>query len=58
MPMSDSNPGKPGREVGMGNGVVAGEKTEGIRSKTDPVRVMGGAIKRGERFVSAYPFTY
>ena len=56
--MSDSNPGKPGREVGMGNGVVAGEKTEGIRSKTDPVRVMGGAIKRGERFVSAYPFPY
>jgi hypothetical protein len=53
MPMSDSNPGK---EVGMGNAVIAGEKTEEVKSKTAPVRVMGMAINRGERFVSAYPF--
>jgi hypothetical protein len=54
MPMSDSNPGK---EVGMGNAAIAGEKTEEVKSKTDPVRVMDVAINRGERFVSAYPFT-
>lgn len=48
----------PGRKVGMGNAVIAGEKTEEVKSKTDPVRVMAAAINRGERFVSAYPFTY
>jgi hypothetical protein len=55
--MSDSNPGKP-RKMGMGNAVIAGKKTEEVKSKTDPIRVMNVAINRGERFVSAYPFTY
>jgi hypothetical protein len=56
--MSDSNPENPGREVGMGNAVIAGEKKEEVKNKTDPVRVMNVAINRGERFVSAYPFPY
>ena len=55
MPMSDSNPGK---EVGMGNAVIAGEKTEEVQSKTDPVGVMDVAKTRGERIMSAYPFPY
>jgi hypothetical protein len=42
----------------MGNEVIAGEKTEDVKSKTDPVRVMDVAINRSERFVSAYPFPY
>ncbi len=42
----------------MADGVIAGEKMEEVKSKTDPVRVMGVAINRGKRFVSAYPFTY
>jgi len=42
----------------MGNAVIAGEKTEEVKSKTGPGRVMDGAINRGERFVSPYPFPY
>ena len=42
----------------MDNVVIAGEKAEEAKSKTDPVRAMDGAINRGERFVSAYPFTH
>ena len=42
----------------MGNAVIARDKTEEVKSKTDPVRVMDMAINRGERFVSAYPFPY
>ena len=45
-------------KVGMGNAVLAGEKAEEVKSKTDPVRVMDAAINRGERFVHAYPFIY
>jgi hypothetical protein len=30
----------------MGNAVIAGEKTEEVKSKTDPVRVMDGEINR------------
>jgi hypothetical protein len=55
--MSDSNPGRP-RKMGMGNAVIAGKKTEEVGSQTDPMRVMDGAINRGERIVSAYAFTY
>jgi hypothetical protein len=50
--------GNPGRKVGMDNAVIAGEKTEEAKSKTDPVRVMDVAINRSARFVSACPFTY
>jgi hypothetical protein len=42
----------------MGNAAIVGEKTEEVKSKTDPVRVMDVAINRGEGFVSAYPFIY
>jgi hypothetical protein len=42
----------------MGNAVIAGEKTEEVKSKTNPARVIGVGIKRGERFLSAYPFPY
>jgi hypothetical protein len=56
--MSDSNTRKPWKEGSMGNAVIAGGKKEEVKSKTDPVRVMDGAINQGERFVSAYPFTY
>jgi hypothetical protein len=55
--MNDSNPGRP-RKMGMANEVIAGKKTEEVKSKTDPLRVMDVAINRGERFVSTYPFTY
>jgi hypothetical protein len=48
----------PGKEVGMGNAVIPGEKTEEVKSKPDPVPVMDVAINRDEKFVSAYPFTY
>jgi len=41
--MSDSNPGK---EVGMGNAVIAGEKAEEVKSKIDPGGVMDVAINR------------
>jgi hypothetical protein len=55
VPMSDSNPGK---EVGMGNAVIAGEKAEEVKSKIDPVGVMDVAISRGERIRRVYPFSY
>ncbi len=42
----------------MSNVVISGEKTEVVKNKTDPVRVMDVAINRGERFVNAYPFTH
>jgi hypothetical protein len=42
----------------MGNAVIAGEKTEEVQSKTDPVGVMDVAKTRGERIMSAYPFPY
>lgn len=45
----------PGREVGMGNAVIAGEKTQEVKGKTDPVHVRDVGINRDERFVSAYP---
>ena len=39
----------------MESAVIAGEKTEEVESKTDPVRVTGAAVNRGERFMSAFP---
>jgi hypothetical protein len=54
--MSDSNPGKPRKECGYGRAVIAGEKTEEVKSKIDPVCVMDVAINRGERLMSVYPF--
>jgi len=39
----------------MGN-AVAGEKTEEVKSKTDPAGVTDVAINRGERFVNVYSF--
>jgi hypothetical protein len=42
----------------MGNAVIAGGKMEEVKSNADQVRVMDVTINRGERFVSAYSFTY
>ena len=42
--------------MSISNAVIAGEKTEEVKSKNDPVRVMDVAINRSERFVSAHPF--
>jgi len=55
--MSDSNPGKPTKGVGMGNTVIAAKKTEEVKSKTDPMRVRDGATSRGERFVLTLSLT-
>ena len=41
----------------MGNAVIAGKKTEEVKSKTDPMRVMDGAISRGERFALTLSLT-
>jgi hypothetical protein len=38
--MSDSNPRKPRKEGGYGRAGIAGEKSEEVKSNTDPVRIM------------------
>ncbi|MGD0627386.1 MAG: hypothetical protein ABSB32_22130 [Thermodesulfobacteriota bacterium] len=40
----------------MGGAVIAGEKTEEVKSKIDPVCVTDVAIDQGERLMSVYPF--
>lgn len=45
-------------KAGMGNMVLSEEKTEEVKSKTDPVRVMDAAINPGERSGIAYSFIY
>lgn len=42
----------------IGKATIAGEKTEEVKRKFDPVLVVDMAKSPGERFVSANPFTY
>ncbi len=56
--MSDSIPEKTRKGGEYGQRVIVGGKMEEVRSNADQVCVMEVALNRGERFVSAYPFTY